>query len=1632
MNDDQKAFYDQLDGIYEEHGHDVNALCHELDGLAQSYEGNDRAIKDYINNMDVSTDGAKSFTNSIRASSRAMLAAKVSAIALNAIISIGFSAIIGLAVKAWNEYSKRLERATDATTEFKNKIETLENSFDTYDQLNAVLQDETSTTEELNRAKEDLLKLQDSIIDAYGDTAGRIDLVNGKYEEQIKLLKNIRTEEAKAYIRDNKNDLDATTTEMNDNFGFNVTGLTRYNESTTIGAGIRDIASKYDSLSIGENWAKEADLTFNSDVKNAREQLNLIYSDFEELRKLATSELEIQFIDNILSKLSSKMNKWDEKYSAARDAYETYTGYAVYAAEDVTTADGTVTFSDLYEDYLKEVEEFNEAVADGNYELIEQAKSELEAAKAAADSAIDAVRNDIHFDDQQVEAIADAFAYLGENANFATANLKNAEHILRGLTTGEILTHNLTTEPAEEQVQEFVDYYESEMKKAQELGVDLAKTVYGNIDTNSRQILKWTEENVEGFRDALESWSTATDPINADDYLGSYSTVDTRVEEFGGTNIAFTPILNTPNGAVYLDQDTVYKYINTILDNLGDEWTTEEFLKLDAEGFVVNGRRIQNIIADIGETAIATGEAMHFVGSDGSIATTIDELSGSSVITDAELQNIKEMKFSIVELKSYLNSTEGAPYLSRLQSLADSLEIEFDDLLNILVQLGYLADLQTPIGEDDIDVFVRYQNAIEDVLNGSVRAVDLTDAERAAWDRFNAVASERNAKQEDFYKLVRDTYALNTQTQIGALSSANDKLASATEKTTDALEDIETVIDVVNKDMYLTDEEMGRLVSRHGDLADSLQWTEKGWTLEADAMDLVKDASNALQSAYITAQQKMTELCASGVGQRLEMYGVELQSLESLLAAFSTNIGKEDGGMFFDWKYLMTNDDAKEYYEAVKAAGGNINTITGGKFLDESKAVVQAWKLQKQMKDALTAMEEAKKAVDRTSGGSSVEKYAAEIDKLYKALERQKEIEEDIANIQRARESLEEDDYSGRIKSIYEEIDALERLNENLHEQNEIRRSMIRQNISDLQAYGFSVTYNSAYNELLVNNYEELNTLVNAYAKRLGYGTEKTNKLIESVEQLIEKTHELNDANKENSASWQDNTKAVKDFIKEIKNLKLEMVDDYLGKKNDYISHMTDFELWDTAEVSKQLESMLEDLDDFYAADLLSYEEYVERHNEITKRLYDSRKDSLEYIMDMVEDMIRQELEDQVDAYEDQKDALNDIIEAKKKIIELTKEENDYNKSLQDKVKEMAKLQERIAQLELDDSREAAAEKSTLIDQLAELQSEVDSMQYDNSIDKQLEALDEMAENNEEAIDKEIEQIEELADNAEYIHDQTIKYIRDNWSSLLDDLIEFNNLHGDGIDENVTQNWENAYSALMEYKEAAWSVAKDMATGQAVGNTLNPLLPDSGGSAQDVISQAQKAEITNLVNQMRANSAKWPTAGDQRDDLERANDEIANTIEQITGKSVDRGTDGVWYIDGKKLYDEYPVYHTGGTVGSKKKSEVFSLLEQGEDVLNKQQKFTAIPLLQAGIQALNLNENTYKILEALQKNVMPKFGTLNTSEPAIHFAPEINIEVNAGSDAKEIAAATKDAVWSAITDPFHKMGVSSKLRSIKI
>lgn len=151
---------------------------------------------------------------------------------------------------------------------------------------------------------------------------------------------------------------------------------------------------------------------------------------------------------------------------------------------------------------------------------------------------------------------------------------------------------------------------------------------------------------------------------------------------------------------------------------------------------------------------------------------------------------------------------------------------------------------------------------------------------------------------------------------------------------------------------------------------------------------------------------------------------------------------------------------------------------------------------------------------------------------------------------------------------------------------------------------------------------------------------------------------------------------------------------------------------------------------------------------------YVTQADALQDVIDQTIEYIKWENEQRSDAIEKEKDDYKDLIDSKKKMLELAKEEDKHNQDVEDKLREIAKLQRKIDQLSLDDSREAKAQRASLEEQLYQLQKDLNSDISDESVSAAEDALDEQYKVFEDEKDKELDAIKKETQSYQKLWDQ--------------------------------------------------------------------------------------------------------------------------------------------------------------------------------------------------------------------------------------------------------------------------------------
>ena len=413
-----------------------------------------------------------------------------------------------------------------------------------------------------------------------------------------------------------------------------------------------------------------------------------------------------------------------------------------------------------------------------------------------------------------------------------------------------------------------------------------------------------------------------------------------------------------------------------------------------------------------------------------------------------------------------------------------------------------------------------------------------------------------------------------------------------------------------------------------------------------------------------------------------------------------------------------------------------------------------------------------------------------------------------------------------------------------------------------------------------------------------------------------------------------------------VEQLRLALQKDSIEDLNQLLSATADLTEVQWGSVYAQL-AMLGLTEDGYAAAVQNISNYRSMMYNALSGVgfdFDDAKDGIDEIYEYVKEMIKDNVDRQVDALGELKDKYAEIIDLKKESLQASKDEADYQDEVADKVKEMAKLQEKINALALDDSRSSVAKRKELEEQLADAQKELSKTQADEAYDKQTDNLDKMQEAYEKQKDAEIKKLQESIQSAQKLDDAVRKYIRENWGTLYDTLYKWNYEYGSHLSTELESSWDKALKAAKQYGDYLTALDAVGSSGSNANKTGSSNIVGSSNKYAD----SEMSKANGIVAKMQANSEKWKQTSSkkERDALHDANEELRRELESKYQLKVtyDSKT-GTWGVDGEKanLYNKYyGVYHTGGVVGDAstlRQDEMMAILQKGEIVLDaKKQK----------------------------------------------------------------------------------------------
>ena len=347
---------------------------------------------DNAKNIVASADGAAVSIKGLESSSKAaQVAMSAFSAATNMAITFFASFVINAAITYFNDLAHAEENAREESSKLTDTYESeqkdLEQNISQYKELSKQLDNSSLSISEVKSIKEQLLTVQDSLNEKYGAEVTQIDLVNGKYDEQLKKLNAISKGKATDYIAKNLSKIGSDEKYISDKFNVNtkvgnyqldsMLDTPDYNKS--LGFDIEKYMRKYKNLSLdiwdSNGYGNSGEIHLNTDGtrKEVYDQIKNLISDLN--KDFGESNPDVLSFEKTLSNiLNTSLNE--------EDINKSYNNVVKYGQAGIKENDAA---SSAYDNLTKAVEAYNKALANGEGTDTAE-KNLLDAKKTAEDS----------------------------------------------------------------------------------------------------------------------------------------------------------------------------------------------------------------------------------------------------------------------------------------------------------------------------------------------------------------------------------------------------------------------------------------------------------------------------------------------------------------------------------------------------------------------------------------------------------------------------------------------------------------------------------------------------------------------------------------------------------------------------------------------------------------------------------------------------------------------------------------------------------------------------------------------------------------------------------------------------------------------------------------------------------------------------------------------------------------------------------------------------------------------------------------------------------------------------------------------------------------------------------------------
>lgn len=852
------------------------------DEALKKLDGASVAMQNFAKNTTEGTLSAQKFYDSITGVDDLLTA--IESFGLQTLVTLGQMAAIWaisegikLVVNAVQDY---IDRADIAKEKMEESVKTYQNTTDEVKSLNDELEENNKRIAEI--------KAQDVITYTDQQELIKLQTANNKLERQIQLKERLAEMQLKEAARDTEDSFNKSYGK--DYFGSN---FNLDQEGPTVFADYDAVFDRYNRDV--DNFADNI-LNRSNDVREyaaAIDYLNGKVEKYTQMSEVAATEIEADHWLNEADKYQTQLEKINQGILDQADDLETYKETLDLVGFDNLTSTQKKIYnqieSALKYDYMKAdpANWFEQNFNDSKYADV---VSKLKDAPESSSKALSALKTQA---DDSKKSLAEMLDVAGNFPDIASG----------------------------------VDDYRQALKEASEAEEAVTGTAekYGNVSNKNRQIIQWTAENLKNYSDFVKEQKEPFEEGSFSTVVGSSNAFD--VGDDHELEIAYTPILQTDDGARPLTSNVLNDYIYDLIQKAGENgpWKPEDLLKLDAQGLdeEIDGQtvHIKNMLAAV-EGQILNGAEL--------TAADVAAIAGSTaeeIAKDWDGATSEYAGKSMHDLQIPLAKTaEAAEIFNTLKDKADAAGVSLETLFAMADNDAFNDLFSGNINIEALKEFIQQMEAagftIEDVIN------ELESLSKAGVEANSVTIDADTAVKNVTTTISAVTAALQAQTTGVGVTAKNFKAL------TDADKDYADCLKYVNGTMQVNTEKAKELTDKKIEEAKAtvrvarsqaqLKYAENKQELSRlnDALkknnNLSEEQQSTLKEAISNREQENKKL-----REQCQNYEVLYSQLVQVSGAYqdwlNAQNATEAGTMY---------DDAIKAYDAIKDAleSGKIGT----------------------------------------------------------------------------------------------------------------------------------------------------------------------------------------------------------------------------------------------------------------------------------------------------------------------------------------------------------------------------------------------------------------------------------------------------------------------------------------------------------------------------------------------------------------------------------------------------------------------------------------------------------------------------------------------------------------------------------